>query len=157
MRTLWKGTIAALGAAAMLGILAGPALAQFGGPPPPPNTGVPFHAKLTGWAERPATGDARGTGQITVVVDPPKGQVCYMFFDVHGIARPTAAHIHRGGPEEAGPPVVTLEAPEDGTASGCAPIAADLAQAMVGNPGGYYVNVHNAMFPGGALRGQLMQ
>ena len=27
---------------------------------------------------------------------------------------------------------------------------------LVGNPGGFYVNVHNTAFPGGAIRGQLV-
>jgi len=159
MRNVLKGTLLSiaptLAAVAARTLVDAPALAQFGGPPPPPNTGVPLYAAMTGWAERPSTGDANGAGAFTVVVDPPKGTACYLFPGVTGIEPATAAHIHRGGPNEAGPPVITLEAPGDGSSGGCAPIAADLAQAMLANPGGYYVNVHNATFPQGAIRGQL--
>jgi hypothetical protein len=35
------------------------------------------------------------------------------------------------------------------------PITADLATALLGNPAGYYVNVHTRGQPGGAIRGQL--
>jgi hypothetical protein len=146
-----KAATAAIGALA----LAAPAAAQFGGPPPPPNTGVPFSTNLTGWAEVPGPGNGQGSGRITVIVDPPKGQVCYMFFDVYGIGTPTAAHIHVGAEGKAGNPVVTLQPPVGGSSSGCQPIAADLAQSIVSNPAGYYVNVHTAEFPSGALRGQL--
>ena len=151
MNTLVKGTLAVLGAAAF----AAPALAQFGGPPAPPNTGVPLFAKMTGHAERPNPGDATGGGQFTVVVDPPKGTACYMFFGVKGIGNFTAAHIHSGGPDAAGPPVVVLETPQGGTGGGCAQVTADVANALIANPGGYYVNVHSAAFPQGAVRGQL--
>src|SRR5687767_7293207 len=136
MHTLLKGTIAALAAAAMTA----PALAQFGGPPPPPNTGVPLSAKLTG---------GRGQGQITVVVDPPKGTACYIM-NVSGLEGVTAAHIHTGGPGETGRPVVNLETPDEGSSGGCVPVAADLSAALLGNPGGYYVNVHTRAIPGGA-------
>jgi len=146
-----KAATAALGALA----LAAPAAAQFGGPPAPPNTGVPFSANLTSWAEVPGPGNGQGSGRVTVVVDPPKGQLCYMFFDVYGIGTPTAAHVHVGAAGAAGNPVATLQPPVGGSSSGCQPIAADLAQAIVSNPAGYYVNVHTAEFPNGALRGQL--
>ena len=141
MHSIQKGALAALGTLA----LAGPAAAQFGGPPPPPNTGVPLYTKLTGGS---------GHGQITVVVDPPKGTVCYIM-NVSGLEGVTAAHIHSGGPGETGRPVVNLETPEGGTSGACAPIAADLSAAILGSPGSYYVNVHTRAFPDGAIRGQL--
>ena len=96
-----------------------------------------------------------GSRRITVVVDPPKQRLCYMFFGVRTTDAPTAAHIHTGAAGAAGGPVVTLQAPADGSGSGCQDIAADLAQALVSNPAGYYVNVHTAQFPQGAIRGQL--
>jgi hypothetical protein len=126
-----------------------------GGPPPGPITGVPLTANLPGWAEVPVPGNGAGNGRITVVVDPPKSQLCYMFFDVNGIGTPTAAHVHTGAAGVAGGPVVTLKPPVDGSSSGCETISADLAKALVSNPAGYYVNVHTAEFPQGALRGQL--
>ena len=163
MRMLTKATLAALAALA----LAGPAAAQFGGPPPPPNTGVPLYTTLTG---------GEGAGHITVVVDPPKGTACYII-NVSGLDNVTAAHIHKGGPGERrapivtihdaashalsfigsafGAPVVPLEAPADGTSGGCAPVTAEVSAALLDNPGGYYVNVHTRAFPNGAIRGQL--
>ena len=141
MKTFIKGTLAALGSMA----LAAPALAQFGGPPPPPNTGIPLAARLAG---------GNAGGQITVVVDPPKGTACYLM-NVSGLAEVTAAHIHVGGPGETGRPVLTLETPQDGASGGCTNIAADLAQALLANPGGYYVNVHTRLVPTGQIRGQL--
>lgn len=122
-----------------------PAAAQFGGPPPAPNTGVPVFARLAG---------GNAGGQFTGVVDPPKGQFCYIL-NVTGLEQPTAAHVHAGGQGENGAPVITLEAPAEGSSGGCQPIAADLASALLANPAGYYVNVHTAAQPDGALRGQL--
>jgi hypothetical protein len=34
-------------------------------------------------------------------------------------------------------------------------VAADLLEAIAADPAGYYVNLHNPRFPGGAIRGQL--
>ena len=148
MRTLFKASrLKALGAALGVAALAVPAAAQFGGPPPPPNTGIPVFAKLVG-------GD--GSGQFTGVIDPPKGTFCYIM-NVAGLDDVTAAHVHIGGPGEDGRPVIPLETPSGGTAGACVPIAADLAQAVLGNPQGYYVNLHTGVQPGGAIRGQLMR
>ena len=141
MHTLVKGSLATLGALA----LAGPAAAQFGGPPGPPNTGVPLHTNMTG-------GD--GSGAITVVIDPPKGTACYIM-NVVGLDGVTMAHIHAGAAGQNGAPVVTLAPPTDGTSGGCVPVTAEVAQALLANPAGYYVNVHTRTFPQGASRGQL--
>ena len=147
MRSSSKGYLAALCGVTMLGAMAVPAAAQFGGPPAPPNTGVPLYTAMTG---------GQGHGNVTVVIDPPKGTVCYLM-NVGGLANVTAAHVHAGGPGENGPPVVPMETPEDGTSGGCAPIAADLAAKILANPGGYYVNVHTRAVPTGQIRGQLMK
>src|SRR5690606_2864307 len=155
MNRFVKVSSAALGSLALgLGI-AGPASAQFGGPPAPPNTGVALYTVLIGYSEVPGPGDGSGAGRVTVVVDPPKGQLCYVFYDVRTTDAPTAAHIHTGVAGATGGPVATLPAPVNGGGSGCMPIAADVAQAIASNPAGYYVNIHTALFPQGAVRGQL--
>ena len=38
---------------------------------------------------------------------------------------------------------------------GCVPAAPALLEQIAANPAGYYVNLHNARFPAGAIRGQL--
>ena len=88
-------TLAAVAAAA----LALPALAQEGG--------RPLSAHLTGPAEKPTAGDPDGMGHATFRVNVGQNQVCYDIM-VEKIAAAGAAHIHKGGPEEAGPPVVML-------------------------------------------------
>jgi Rieske Fe-S protein len=141
MRNVFGSTLVAFGALA----LAVPAAAQFGGPPPPPNTGVPIYAQLSG-------GD--GSGNITVVIDPPKGTACYIM-NLQGIEDATAAHIRTGGPGETGRPVLTLETPQGGTAGGCLNIAADVAASLLGNPRAYTAEVRTKAFPNGAIRGAL--
>ncbi|OYW44399.1 MAG: hypothetical protein B7Z08_05945 [Sphingomonadales bacterium 32-68-7] len=145
MQAISKISTRALGTLALGLALAVPAAAQFGGPPPPPFTGKPVFAALKG---------AEGQGSATVVVNPPEGTACYLVNVTH-LTDVTAAHIHRGAAGAEGPPVVTLTAPTEGSAGGCATVAADLAQALLASPGDYYVNVHTRAQPNGAIRGQL--
>ena len=53
--------------------------------------------------------------------------------------------------------MIPFTAPATGTSSGCLTANADLVHEILANPAGFYVNVHNAQFPGGAVRGQLIQ
>jgi hypothetical protein len=112
-------------------------------------------AELTGEAEVPVTGDLDGSGSADVRVNP--GQECLSYdLDVRGIAPAKAAHIHEAPAGVAGPVVEELDAPTDGSSSGTVnEVSREEAKDLVKNPEDYYVNVHNAEFPGGALRGQL--
>jgi hypothetical protein len=77
---------------------------------------------------------------------------------VEDIALPaTGAHIHSAVAGENGPVVVALVPPDEtGMSEGCvSDIDMDLIKAIRQHPENYYVNVHNADFPEGAVRGQL--
>jgi hypothetical protein len=101
-------------------------------------------------------GDDDATGAALVAVYPDRGQVCFdiRVNNIDSVA--SAAHIHEGTFGLNGPVLVGLAAPgEEGTVSGCAEADADSIALISENPTGFYVNVHNDEFPGGALRGQL--
>ena len=113
-----------------------------------------YTTTLTGSAEVPGPGDSDGTGSATVTVSVPQKEVCYEL-EVANIATPTMAHIHVGTAGTSGPVVVTLDTPTTGTSQGCEDISGRLAAQLLARPQRYYVNVHNAEFPAGAVRGQL--
>lgn len=118
--------------------------------------GRPLSATLTGAAEVPA-GDPDGTGTAHITINHGQAEVCWTI-DVADITLPaTAAHIHIGPAGVAGPIVVPLSAPgADGFASGCVlDVNRDIIRGLLVAPELFYVNVHNADFPGGAVRGQL--
>ncbi len=110
--------------------------------------------QLSGAAEVPGPGDEDGDGFANVFLNSADSPFCYDL-SVNGIAPASAAHIHQGGADEAGPVVITLETPSEGSAEGCVEVDAALVDAIEADPSGFYVNVHNADFPNGALRGQL--
>jgi hypothetical protein len=86
---------------------------------------------------------------------------------VFRIGNPTAAHIHQGGPNTANGPIrIPLNPPPNaglsGRSSNCQQVSDTLAnqvrQSVAANPtAGYYINVHNNAFQGGAVRGQLFK
>ena len=112
-------------------------------------------ATLTGIQEVPGPGDLDATGTAEVRVDAREARVCWNLY-VRQTDAATAAHIHQGPAGSAGPPVVTLTTPgPDGHSEGCLPIEEMLARRLVFQAHEFYVNVHTAAFPQGALRGQL--
>ena len=127
-------------------------------------------AVLSGLAEVPPA-DPDGTGTATVTVDPEVGTLCYSVSTSNIVTPIAAAHIHEGaaGTAPASNIRVTFTAAAadaDGVFSGCAtnpgdynvPAGVTIQQFLTGlvaNPSNYYVNVHNSIYPGGAVRGQL--
>jgi len=119
---------------------------------------IKFKVTMTGAAEAPGPGDPDGTGTALIKISPEAGRICWSL-KVSGIDLPaTAAHIHVAPAGSPGGVVVPLSAPDEkGKTKGCADASSDLLNAIVANPGAYYVNVHNAAYPAGAVRDQLNQ
>jgi CHRD domain len=119
-------------------------------------------AELTGDQEvptpnGPAVGDADGKATALVEV---KGDRVTFALRWKGIAAPTLGHIHEGKAGVNGGVKVALfgsAMPATVTAAAGAVSVTDakLAQDIRTDPAKFYVNLHSAEFPGGAVRGQL--
>lgn len=132
-----------------------------------------FRAALAGENERPVPVEtnASGTARLTTNDDDDERFEIDYTIDVAGLDDVVAAHIHMGGPDEAGPVVATLFASEvpvdaDGSLATGTVRAADLEGPMDGATieelvdamirGDAYVNVHTTRWPDGEIRGQIV-
>ncbi len=114
-------------------------------------------ANMTGAQEVPPA-DPDGTGSATITI---LGTTVNYTIVVNNIVAPTAQHIHTGAAGVNGPVLVNLPGVWTGsgqgpwTLTGSTTTTLANANAILANPAGFYVNVHNTPFPGGAVRGQL--
>jgi len=115
---------------------------------------VTITTDMNGAQEAPGPGDPDGFGTASFSLDKDHGQICFRL-DVHLIAPATAAHIHRAPAGVPGPVVVPLTPPTPGFSEGCVDVDPALVAEIIHHPDQFYVNVHNAPFPAGAVRGQL--
>lgn len=143
--------VAAL-AALLLGLLivTVPGVANAGGTP------ATFVAVMLGRNEIPGPGDADAFGVAFVRFDGT--QTCFTL-TWNNLDAPTRAHIHQGARDVAGPIVLPFfegEVPTPiSSAHGCVTGGADLINDIRSHPDQFYVNIHTAAFPAGAMRGQL--
>jgi hypothetical protein len=136
-------------------------------------TTVTLTARLSGAQEVPAA-DPDGSGKAVVMIDVEAGEVCFEVKSLSDTATPNRGHIHEGAAGVNGGIVVTFfelrippadpgapatdprnDALESGRLADCVPGDPAVLARIVANPAGFYVNVHNARFPGGSLRCQL--
>jgi hypothetical protein len=96
---------------------------------------------------------ASNRGKTEIRLTPSTGKVCWDTKITKIDGKPNASHIHKGGKGVSGNVVVPLGAGYK--RQGCTTAAKSLVRAILKNPGSYYVNVHNAKHPAGAMRGQL--
>lgn len=112
-----------------------------------------YTANLTAEAVLPNPGPEGATGFATVTLDGSSVSYNLLF---SGVENPTAAHIHQGAAGATGPIVVDFAASfTGGSAFGSVVADPTTVAAIASDPAGYYVQVHSAAFPAGALRGQL--
>ena len=97
-------------------------------------------------------GDPDGTGTFTGRLIPSQSQLCYTLTWAN-IANPAAAHIHTGAAGVNGGVFVGL--PDLAAGEHCIAVTPAQTTALSTTPQGYYVNLHNAEFGAGAIRGQL--
>ena len=115
--------------------------------PVPPSV---YPVVLSGLNEVPSQANGySGSGDVTIA--PGTDQACVdLTLDLGGEAI-TGLHIHQANAGVNGGVVVNFA----GNPNTCVAISGALADAIVANPAGYYVNVHTATYPGGAVRAQL--
>jgi hypothetical protein len=136
---------AMLAALLLVVVLAAPAIAS-----PPTIEERRFTVALSGANEVPPA-DPDGTGTARIFLHQGRGQVCFII-QVSNIGPVVADHIHPGVAGVNGPAVVDFGGSLSGCVSGVDPA---LIGDIIANPSAYYINVHTAEFPGGAVRGQL--
>ncbi len=101
-------------------------------------------------ANEVASGDPDGTGTAAVTIDPVTGAISWNFTTTN-VDTPTLAHIHNAVAGVNGSVVVDFDA----RLSGSRVITLTLANNIIANPSAFYINIHTAAHPGGAVRGQL--
>lgn len=113
-------------------------------------------ADLAGVLEGENPGNPDGSGSATITLDPETGEVCWDM-TAEDIGAVSQSHIHTGAAGVSGPVLIPLDVDGfDGTTEGCtSDVAAADIQMVLDNPAGFYVNLHTADFPAGAIRGQL--
>jgi hypothetical protein len=132
-----------------------------------------FHVTLKSTNEiMPANSDPDGRGDVRLTLDPDKGEtpgmgeVCFdLRFERSGT--PNRGHIHTGTATAIGGIVVPLfelaqlpddvrnDALEKGRLDGCVAAPTTQIEAIIATPSAFYVNLHNARFPAGSMRGQV--
>ncbi|MDZ4754099.1 MAG: CHRD domain-containing protein [Phycisphaerae bacterium] len=103
-------------------------------------------------------GDPDGSGSATLWLDTGVNKI---FWDItyKNIDAPSDSHIHDGDFGTNGPVFIGFG---PGTTGGPGTLIGDKdatdaqLDQIIADPAGFYVNVHNAAFPGGAIRGQLI-
>jgi hypothetical protein len=109
-----------------------------------------LEATLTGKSEG---APASNKGKVELRITAATGKVCWDFKLAKIDGKAMQAHIHKGKRGVSGNVVVPLGA--NYKRQGCTTAAKALLKAILKSPASYYVNVHNAKHPAGAMRGQL--
>jgi hypothetical protein len=109
-------------------------------------------AKLAGKNEVPK-GSPTAHGIVNLTLSTSKRRVCWTF-ELAQVSKPQAAHIHKGRAGTSGPVFIPLGSGYK--TKGCTSAPKSKIEAVESHPNAYYVNVHDARYPSGVVRGQLV-
>ncbi len=116
-----------------------------------------FTTSLSGDRVTGNPGDGDGWGAAAIGID---GGTTRYYIWVTEIAAPTAAHVHTGAAGTNGGVAIDLEASftevSNNTYVAQGVVSGGSTAALLNTPGAFYVNVHNADHPAGAIRGQVL-
>jgi len=118
---------------------------------------ITFQLSISGDQEVPGPGDEDGQASGTLSIDDATNLISWSF-TYSNIANPAAMHIHTGAAGVGGGVFVPLNVDTSGDAGtliGSTTGDAASVMAILAAPSDYYVNIHNADFRAGAVRGQL--
>jgi hypothetical protein len=148
-----KPVLTAPATAAALVFAAGNAAAQTA-PGEAPFPGTQLAGDLSGAAVAPGPGDPEGAGKFSLWADDEAQRLCYVL-GVANVDDVTAAHIHRGTAGQAGPVAAALDLPRPLGTEACVASEAELIDEILAAPESFYIQVHSAQHPAGAIRAQL--
>jgi len=100
-----------------------------------------------------AGGAPAGSGLAIINIDPASNQLCWQFSQVTNIGRPTVARLYRnvlGATGRNGIPLGHAYTP-----AGCIHELPEVLALIESKPGQFFVNIHSAQYPFGAVRGPL--
>jgi len=116
-----------------------------------------FSTTLSGERVTGDPGDGDGWGVAAIGAN---GDATRYYIWVTDIAAPTAAHVHTGFAGANGGVAIDLEASFTEVSSNTyvaqGVVSGGSTAALLATPGAFYVNVHNADHPAGAIRGQVL-
>jgi hypothetical protein len=96
-------------------------------------------------------GGGSGVGRVLLAPNDTTNQIC-ADLEVSGVGPVTAAHVHSAS---SGVAYFDIAVEDDNDADDCDVVDDALLDFMRRNPTAFYVDVHTAARPGGALRGTL--
>jgi hypothetical protein len=108
--------------------------------------------KLAGKNAVPA-GAMDGSAAAVISIHGNTDQLCWKFSALKNVISPLVAHVHKGLAGAPGPVLIPL----DGgfSPSGCTYAPGPVLATIESSPLAYYVDIHNAKYPQGAVRAQL--
>ncbi len=123
-------------------------------------TSATYTVSMSGAQEIGGAGDPDGTASGTITLDDVSGVISWSF-SYASIDAPTLMHIH-GPSAPAGVNAGVFIGLGVATSGGAGTLISSLVHGnlaqvtqILNSPDTFYVNIHNASFPGGAVRGQV--
>jgi hypothetical protein len=124
--------------------------------PPPPAKQISYSVSLGSAKGVPVgapAGAPNASGLVAISINPATRELCWRFTELKNVPKPTAARLYQyvpGGTGEGGLPLGRTYTP-----SGCLVRNVTVYAVLEAHPERFYVSLHSAKFPAGAVRGQL--